>query len=356
MDDFPLLLEEPVSYCGFNSPKSYGGNSYFIQHPEGNWLIDSPKFLPRLVNRFEALGGIAHIFLTHRDDVADAHLYARHFGSRRIIHRDELTSQPEAEVVLDGEEPLAGEALGLSADFLVIPTPGHTRGHCVLLFRQRFLFTGDHLDWDRHSRRLNASFDYCWYSWARQTESMRRLAGFSFEWVLPGHGQRVQLPQKEMGRQMEELTARMPEMVLETSGLLRELLPYYNVQDDDQGTGTFPPRSEDSEELMADPTDRRGAECFPVNADACCPFLSPVEETHTPVKIRDISMAGIGLLISRRIEPGALLALTLSNPARNFTKTVLVRVVHATTLHGNYLIGGTFTVPLTYQEMTTLVL
>src|SRR3954471_6658159 len=32
MDDFPLLVEEPVYYCGFNSPKSYGGNSYFIRH------------------------------------------------------------------------------------------------------------------------------------------------------------------------------------------------------------------------------------------------------------------------------------------------------------------------------------
>ena len=26
--DFPLLLEKPVFYCGFNSAKSYGGNSY----------------------------------------------------------------------------------------------------------------------------------------------------------------------------------------------------------------------------------------------------------------------------------------------------------------------------------------
>src|SRR6476660_6085235 len=25
MDDFPLTVEGPVSYCGFNSPKSYGG-------------------------------------------------------------------------------------------------------------------------------------------------------------------------------------------------------------------------------------------------------------------------------------------------------------------------------------------
>lgn len=206
MDNFPLPVEEPVSYCGFNSPKSYGGNSYFLRHPDGNWLIDSPKFLPRLVRRFEELGGIAHVFLTHRDDVADARQYAQRFRSRRIIHRAELASQPDAEVVLDGEEPIE-----LAPEFLVLPTPGHTKGHCVLLFRKRFLFTGDHLDWDRHERRLDASRDYCWYSWPRQIESMERLAGYSFEWVLPGHGQRVQLPREEMRRQMDALVARLRE-------------------------------------------------------------------------------------------------------------------------------------------------
>ena len=103
MKDFPLVVEEPVFYCGYNSPKSYGGNSYFIRHAAGNWLIDSPKFVTLLVQQLKALGGIAHIFLTHRDDVADAERYAEHFKSRRIIHRDELSSQPGAEVVLDGE-------------------------------------------------------------------------------------------------------------------------------------------------------------------------------------------------------------------------------------------------------------
>src|SRR5438445_7140618 len=33
--DFPLPIEDGVFYCGYNSPKSYGGNSYFIQHPRG---------------------------------------------------------------------------------------------------------------------------------------------------------------------------------------------------------------------------------------------------------------------------------------------------------------------------------
>lgn len=204
MSDFPLAVEEPVYYCGYNSPKSYGGNSYFIRHPDGNWLIDSPKFVTPLVQRLEVLGGIDHIFLTHRDDVADAEHYARHFNSRRIIHRDELSSQPAAEVVLDGKGPWQ-----LSPDFLAIATPGHTKGHCVLLFRVRFLFTGDHLDWDRNTQHLAASEDYCWYSWPLQAESMSRLSDHHFEWVLPGHGQKVHLPAARMQEEILRLVETM---------------------------------------------------------------------------------------------------------------------------------------------------
>ncbi|HZV06100.1 MAG TPA: MBL fold metallo-hydrolase [Gemmataceae bacterium] len=206
MKDFPLLIEEPVYYCGFNSPKSYGGNSYFIRNPAGNWLIDSPKFVTPLVKQIEALGGISHIFLSHRDDVADAQRFAEYFGSRRIIHRDELSSQPGAEIVLDGEGPWE-----LAPGFLAIATPGHTKGHCVLLYQERFLFTGDHLDWDRDTQQLAASEDYCWFSWPLQAESMARLADYRFEWVLPGHGQRVYLPAEEMRQQMRRLVESMRE-------------------------------------------------------------------------------------------------------------------------------------------------
>lgn len=210
-NDFPLPIEGGVSYCGFNSPKSYGGNSYFVRHPHGNWLIDSPKFLPHLVKKLEQLGGLSHVFLTHRDDVADAERYAKHFGARRIIHRRELSSQPGAEIVLEGESDIS-----FGPDFLVIPTPGHTAGHCVLLYRSRFLFTGDHLDWDRDRSRLHASSNYCWYSWEEQIQSVRRLLDYKFEWVLPGHGQRVQLPFEQMRSQLANLVARISDAVVES--------------------------------------------------------------------------------------------------------------------------------------------
>jgi glyoxylase-like metal-dependent hydrolase (beta-lactamase superfamily II) len=204
LDDFPLHLDGPVHYCGFNSPKSYGGNSYFVRHTAGNWLIDSPKFQARLVRRLEDLGGLAWIFLTHSDDVAEAERFAAHFGARRVIHRAELDAQPGAEVVLDGDQ-----SAELAPGFLAIPTPGHTRGHCVLLLEQTYLFTGDHLWWDRDERRLGASRNYCWYSWPEQVGSMARLASYRFEWVLPGHGQRVRLPAEEMARHVADLVERM---------------------------------------------------------------------------------------------------------------------------------------------------
>jgi glyoxylase-like metal-dependent hydrolase (beta-lactamase superfamily II)/ferredoxin len=204
MSDFPMLIEEPVYYCGYNSPKSYGGNSYFIRHSDGNWLIDAPKFVTPLVRRLEALGGISHIFLTHRDDVADADRFAEHFHARRVIHQDELSSQPTAEVVLEGEGPWP-----LASDFLAVATPGHTKGHCVLLFRERFLFTGDHLAWNRDEEGLTAFRDYCWYSWPRQMESMTRLAEYRFEWVLPGHGQKVYRPADDMHAHIVRLVHSM---------------------------------------------------------------------------------------------------------------------------------------------------
>lgn len=107
---------------------------------------------------------------------------------------------------------------------------------------------------------------------------------------------------------------------------------------------------------MAERQERRASERYPPNAEARCPFLSPVVEDFGHVIIQDVSMHGVGLLIRRRVEVGALLTIVLENPARNFSKTVLVRVAHVTTVAGGFVVGGSFVTPLGYQEMTALVL
>jgi glyoxylase-like metal-dependent hydrolase (beta-lactamase superfamily II) len=175
-----------------------------VEQPEGNWLIDSPRYVEHLARRFDEFGGIRYLFLTHRDDVADAEKWAKRFQAERIIHRLELESQPGAERIIDGLEPVE-----LSPGFRAIPTPGHTRGHCALLYRDEFLFSGDHLFWSRERQSLHASRDVCWHSWPQQAESVAKLEGYCFEWVLPGHGQRIRLPREEMRQQMRRLVERL---------------------------------------------------------------------------------------------------------------------------------------------------
>src|SRR5262249_833235 len=97
----------------------------------------------------------------------------------------------------------------LATKILCVPTPGHTRSHCVLLYDARFLFTGDHLDWDREENRLSASRNYCWHSWPQQIQSLARLLEYFFEWILPGHGQRAKLPAEKMDVELEALVSRL---------------------------------------------------------------------------------------------------------------------------------------------------
>jgi glyoxylase-like metal-dependent hydrolase (beta-lactamase superfamily II)/ferredoxin len=202
MASFPLHLEAGVSYCGFNSEKSFGANSFFIEHPDGNWLIDSPRYVKHLVEAFEQRGGVAKMFLTHEDDVADADKYAAHFGAKRIIHREDADAVPGAEWIVDGEETIR-----VGSQFHFVPVPGHTAGSMALLYQERFLFTGDHLWWDPHTKSLEAPTRLAWRKW-KLIDSIRKLLDYRFEWVLAGHGDRVRLPTADMRAHLLALIER----------------------------------------------------------------------------------------------------------------------------------------------------
>ncbi|HYT50217.1 MAG TPA: MBL fold metallo-hydrolase [Pyrinomonadaceae bacterium] len=186
IDAFPELLTENIFYCGFNAESSFGAWSYLIVRPDnegGNVLIDSPRFATQLVKKIEAMGGVRTMFLTHKDDVADHRRLAEKFNCQRIMHADDGAPRLGIEQVIRGAEPVQ-----VDSDLIAIPVPGHTRGHTVLLYRNKFLFTGDHLAWSPNRNSLIAFRSACWYSWTEQTRSMEKLLNYNFEWVLPGHG------------------------------------------------------------------------------------------------------------------------------------------------------------------------
>ncbi len=202
IDAFPFKVIGNIYYCGFNSEKSFGAWSYLIARPKekgGNVLVDSPRFSAPLVKKIESMGGVSQIFLTHRDDLADHDRFAEKFDAKRIMHKDDGAERLGVERIIEG-----GEAVQLDEELTVIPVPGHTRGSQVLLYQNKFLFSGDHLAWSPNRNSLVAFRDACWYSWDEQTRSMTKLLDYDFEWVLPGHGRIAQAAKEEMREHLRE--------------------------------------------------------------------------------------------------------------------------------------------------------
>ncbi len=204
---YPERIEDDVFLCGFASESSFGAISYFIERADGNILIDSPRFAGPLVKNITARGGVRQMLLTHQDDVADHEKFHERFGCERVMHRGDIRTRTGAIEI----QPADNDPVALSDDLLMIPTPGHTRGHAVFLYRNRFLFTGDHLAWSESRGHLYAFRDACWYSWTEQIRSMERLLDYSFEFVLPGHGRPARLPASEMRQSLERCIAWMKE-------------------------------------------------------------------------------------------------------------------------------------------------
>jgi glyoxylase-like metal-dependent hydrolase (beta-lactamase superfamily II)/ferredoxin len=179
----PVDASDGVHDCGYAAESSFGAASWLVVRPGGNVLVDSPRFARPLLHGIQRLGGARYLFLSHRDDVADHRKWAEALSCERILHaRDATRSTAGVERLVEGDAPVA-----LAGDLLLVPVPGHTAGSMALLYRERWLFTGDHL-WAGADGRLEADRDVCWHSWAEQTRSMQRLLDLRFEAVLPGHG------------------------------------------------------------------------------------------------------------------------------------------------------------------------
>ena len=203
---FPELITDGIYYCGYTSEKSFGASSYLVLQPGGNVMVDSPRAASPLLRRIESLGGVRLMLLSHRDDVADHQKFHDRFGCDRVLHKLEVghgTASVERQLEI-------AQPQEIEPGWLAIPVPGHTRGSVAYLYRDEYLFTGDHLWWSPNVNALHASRRVCWYDWDLQIASMERLLVYRFRWVLPGHGRRFQAESPaEMRSELEALVRRM---------------------------------------------------------------------------------------------------------------------------------------------------
>ncbi len=185
---FPHDLGDGVHRLGHNSRDSFGAHSYLMVRPierGGNLMIDAPRWTREVAAPVRDMGGIDHILLSHRDDVADAERYADEFGARVWIHHDDRSAAPYATDILHGRNPI-----DVAPGVIAFPVPGHTRGSVLFHIDGRLLFSGDSLAWDPKPERLMAFRRACWYSWEEQTASLDRFAasGLRFDRLFCGHG------------------------------------------------------------------------------------------------------------------------------------------------------------------------
>ncbi|GHF30519.1 hypothetical protein GCM10017776_56160 [Streptomyces griseoluteus] len=209
MDPFPLALDDTVYLCGHNSVHTAGANSYLLRRPDGTaMMVDTPRWSTSLVARYEALGPVTDVLLTHRDHAAHGRRYADRFGARLWIHEGDLDAAPDADRVLRGTDPAE-----IADGVIAFPLPGHTRGSVLYLADERYCFSGDSFYWSRTTSDIEVTDTVTWYSIGELAASLARTADrLRFEWLLPGHGDRQRLPGDDMAWRLQQLTARTREL------------------------------------------------------------------------------------------------------------------------------------------------
>ena len=182
---FPVPFAPGVLRCGYAAESSFGAASWLLLRPDGNVLVDSPRFAGPLLARLRELGGARTMFLTHRDDVADHRRWREALDCERVLHARDVSPSPaplrgaaeirgQAGGTRDVERRVEGDApVPLRPGLLAVPVPGHTAGSCALLADGTYLFTGDHL-WGDAAGRLGMSRAVCWWDWDAQLASLAR--------------------------------------------------------------------------------------------------------------------------------------------------------------------------------------
>ena len=204
---FPYQLTSGVFALGNNALSSFAAHSFLVVRADGNLMIDSPRFNRALAASVDDLGGVAHVLLSHRDDVADADRWAERYNARVWIGEADADAAPFA-TDLTGNDGVTV----ISPGVVSIPAPGHTKGHVVYHINDNFLFTGDTLHWNHRRGELDVFPKQTFFSWLVLADTMDLLATLTVEWVFAGHGMWRWVGTDEWSSRMTTLGPAMREL------------------------------------------------------------------------------------------------------------------------------------------------
>jgi len=163
------------------NPDSFGGISYLIKEDDFEFMVDVPEYVESNLSFIEQNGAPRFIFLTHRDDVADAERFKEQFGSELIVHESEKYVVRNPDITFRNFYKTGGA--------MIIHTPGHSPGSSTLFYpKEKVMFTGDHVTADR-GRPVVENFSWT-YDYDMQIRSAHQLLDYDFEYILAGHGGR----------------------------------------------------------------------------------------------------------------------------------------------------------------------
>jgi serine/threonine protein kinase len=108
--------------------------------------------------------------------------------------------------------------------------------------------------------------------------------------------------------------------------------------------------------------ERRASVRFPCTIGTFCStkssFLEEAEdgEYAWPATVQDLSLSGLGVIVSRRFEPGTVLKVELEAADQSVSRSLMVSVVRVRSQgFGHWLVGCIFQEPLTPEELQVLL-
>jgi len=102
--------------------------------------------------------------------------------------------------------------------------------------------------------------------------------------------------------------------------------------------------------------ERRSNQRYPFREAASCYALNAKRFERYWAWIRDVSVSGVGMLLSRPLEPETLLIIEAQSTSRRLLLPLTARVVHSTKqTEGNWVIGCAFIRELNAEELQALL-